>query len=264
MARITQELLYSPNALREFFEKEQPDYIFHCGTYGNMANQKDISMTIFSNIVGTFNMLKESKDIPYKAFINFGSSSEYGKKESPMSEQDILIPDTFYGASKASATLLARAFAKQFRLPIVTVRPFSVYGPHEADFRFIPTIIRGIVKNESFQLDEKAVHDWIYADDFIEAVLLLMDKASSVTEGVVNIGTGRMHTNKEVCELLKRITGKQYLSIPIAGMRQDDSSVWIANNSYLTNLGWYPRTMLTEGLTKTWEWYKEKYERDKN
>jgi nucleoside-diphosphate-sugar epimerase len=259
VSRITQELLYSPSELKAFFLREQPDYIYHLAAYGNMAKQTDIPMTVMANLIGSFNMLKESIDIPYKAFINFGSSSEYGVKEEPMSELDVLQPDTFYGASKGGATLLARAFAKQFVKPIVTIRPFSVYGPAEADFRFIPTVIRSILNNQSFTLDEKAVHDWIYVDDFIEAVMLIAEKASNITNGIVNVGTGRMHTNKEVCELLKKISGKAYLATSLQGMRKNDSSVWMANNSYLTGLGWYPKTMLQEGLTKTWEYYKEKY-----
>lgn len=231
--------------------------IFHCASYGNMSHQKDIPMTVMANLIGTFNMLKESIDIPYRSFIHFGSSSEYGMRESPMSELDRPNTTTFYGASKVGATYLARAFAKQFDKPIVTVRPFSVFGPGEADFRFIPTVIRSIIKDESFQLDGKANHDWVYIQDFIDAVFLVANRA--VSDGIVNIGTGRMHTNKEICELLKKISGKQYLAVPMEGMREDDSSMWLANNKYLTGLGWFPKHMLQEGLQKTWEYYKEKY-----
>lgn len=258
VVRIKQELLYSPADLREFIEEEQPDYIYHLAAYGNMAQHSDVSMIVFSNIIGTFNLLKESLRVPYKAFINFGSSSEYGKKDSAMNERDALEPQTFYGASKASATLLAKAFAVQHEKPIITVRPFSVYGPGEAPFRFIPTIIRNMISKKTFPLDEKAVHDWIYIDDFIAGLFTAQQNLTKISEKVVNIGSGRMHTNKEICIMLKKIVGVPYLATPFEGMRKHDSHTWLADTSSLNRFGWYPKYMLQEGLLKTYEYYKTK------
>ncbi len=259
--RVTQELLYSPVELNKFFNKVKPDYIFHLAAYGNMSHQKDVSMTVFANIIGIFNMLKESAGVPYKAFINFGSSSEYGRKPRPMNEQDRLDPETFYGASKAGGTLLAHAFAKQHNLPVVTVRPFSVYGENEADFRFIPTVIRSMLSRSAFPLDESATHDWVYIQDFIEGTLAVAENVHKFPEGIVNIGSGRAHTNKEVCEMLKKISGLQYLATPLPNMRANDSEVWVSDNSLISQrVGFYPKFMLGEGLSKTYEYYKKRYQ----
>ena len=61
-----------------------------------------------------------------------------------MTENDKCETDTFYGASKVAQTYLATAYAKEFKKNIKIVRPSSIYGPGEANFRFIPTIINSI------------------------------------------------------------------------------------------------------------------------
>lgn len=246
--------------LRILFQTEKPDYIYHLAAYGNMSHQKDIAMTVMANIIGTFNMLNESKELDYKAFIQFGSSSEYGKKNQAMAETDVLQPTTFYGASKAGATHLARAFALQYQKPIITVRPFSVYGEEEADFRFIPTICRSLILDQSFNLDEYGNHDWIYISDFIDGLFTIQEKVNYYKGEVINIGTGRMHTNKEIVQTLEKIAGKKALAVPMNNQRPNDSEVWMADITRLTKVfGWYPKVMLQEGLQKTYEFYKQKY-----
>jgi len=257
--RVTQELLYSPIELKQFFDKEKPDLIVHLASYGNMNYQKDPEQIVLSNLIGSFNMMKASLDVNYQAFVQVGSSSEYGKKAKAMNERDLLLPETFYGASKAGATHLAYAFAKQYDKPIVTVRPFSVYGAGEADFRFIPLVIKHMLEAKTFQCHFEANHDWIYIDDFIEGLLLAAEKVRAIPTRVINIGTGRMHSNKEICEMLKRISGIQYLANPFPGERPNDSEVWMSDNSLISSLGFYPKHMLKEGLEKTFNWYKQKY-----
>ncbi len=256
IGKITQELLYSPKDLQEFFDKEQPDYIYHLAAYGNMATHSDVSQIVFSNIIGTYNMLIASSDIDYKAFIFTSSSSVYGRKSKPMSEEDVVHPETFYAASKMSAEHLCSAFAKQNKKPVMNARLFSVYGEGEADFRFIPTVIKSMREKKPFPLDEQATHDWIHISDVVDALLLIAEKAKNLNDKTINIGTGRSHTNKEICEMVKKISGIQYLATPMTGMRKNDSEVWVADNSYLKRLGWYPHIMLQEGLQKCWEYYR--------
>jgi len=259
---IPRDLLYSVLELNAFFTNEQPDYIFHLAAYGNMAGQKDISTTFSANLSCGFNMLKESVDIPYRAFINFGTSSEYGRKSQAMSEADVLAPETFYAATKAGLTHLAGAFARQFRKPIFTVRPFSVYGPAEAEFRFIPTVVRCMLTGKSFPLDEHANHDWVYVDDFVEGVLLIIENAHRLSDDyrVINVGSGHMYSNKEVCETLKQIAGRDYLAMPISGLRANDSQVWKSDNRLISSLGFSTRYTLAQGLARTFEYYGKKYE----
>ena len=260
---IPRVILGQINQLTAFFEEEKPDYIFHLAAYGNMSNQKDEQAIFEANVIGTWNMLQASKHIPYKVFVNVGSSSEYGRKSQPMSEIDVPETDTFYGASKIAGTYLARAFARQYNKPIVTVRPFSVYGPKEADFRFIPTMINCIENKKVFHVDPHGVHDWIYIDDLINGMLFLVESGFIKGE-IYNIGTGLQTRNIDVLALMVAITGKIVETLRDDFMRLHDSFTWRADVTKMGLLGWKPKISLREGLTKTYEWYRKQRTQEKN
>src|SRR3990167_11074036 len=75
---------FDPLVLEVTLKKLNPEFIFHLSAYGNHASQTDTDQIIATNIIKTYLFLKATKDIPYKAFINFGSSSEYGQKNRSM------------------------------------------------------------------------------------------------------------------------------------------------------------------------------------
>lgn len=259
---IAHEDLEWTTILKEVFKDITPDYIIHLAAYGNHANQPDTPRQfLYSNIIGTFNLLEATVDVPYKGFINIGSSSEYGKKDSTMRESDVPETDTFYGASKVATVYLSRAFAKKYNKPIVTVRPFSVYGPGEAEFRFIPTIIKNLLNNTEMKVDPSGYHDWIYIDDFISGLVAVMANAEELKGEIVNIGTGKQYSNGDVVATLEMISGRNLKHSEVNGMRTQDSHVWRANTNKLKLLGWRPETSLLDGLIKTYQRYKDAYDK---
>src|SRR5260221_657563 len=175
-----------------------PDYIFHLASYGNHSTQKDDTQAIMANYFSTYNLLKATEFYDYKAFINIATSSMYGQSDKPMSETDQFKPDTFYSATKTGGLYLAHTYAKQYNKPIVSAIPFSVYGEGEADFRFIPTVCRSLIKDEPMELDLYANHDWIYVKDFIKGLFTLVENVDNLGGTWVNIGTGIMWTNAEI------------------------------------------------------------------
>ena len=105
----------------------------------------------------------------------------------------------------------------------------------------------------TFNLDEYGSHDWIYISDFIDGLFLVQEKVNQLKGKIVNIGTGRMHTNKEIVTLLEQISGKKALAIPLPNQRPNDSEVWMADMTLLNSLGFYPKVMLKEGLKRVYE-----------
>jgi nucleoside-diphosphate-sugar epimerase len=245
---VPRALLYKPVELKTFIHKHHPSFILHFASYGNKYDQQEDIKIINANIVTTVNLLYATKNTPYLGFIHCGSSSEYGTKMKPMKETDSLDTDTFYGASKASASLICRAFAKKYDKPVVTVRPFSVYGKDDDSNKFIQTAIR------AFELDERmelapGVHDWIEVSDFVQGVLTVMLHAKELQGKAVNIGTGEQTSNHGVISLLKDIYGKPGNIKHVGRMREYDTSVsWVADNELLSSFGWYPRFNLENGL----------------
>lgn len=211
------------------------------------------------NIQGTFNLLLASKDINYDIFINTGSSSEYGLKSKPMKENDLLEPVSFYAATKASATLLCQVFAKEFKKPIVTFRPFSVYGPYEEKSRFMPTIVKALIKGKSINLTPgKQRRDFIYIDDVVDIYIKAMRTRKNLAGQILNIGTGKQYSNDETVKILFKAVG-QKVSVKKGAFpkRLWDTPYWVADISKTTKLlKWKPRFGLKEGLRKTYFWAK--------
>ena len=118
-----------------------------------------------------------------------------------------------------------------------------------------------MLAGKSFPLDEHANHDWTFIDDMVSAVLLVMDQAPKLgaQHGVLNVGTGRMHSNREVCETLKQISGRNYAATPLPGLRRNDSAVWMCDNRLISSIGFKPRFTLAEGLRQTYDYFQKKY-----
>lgn len=257
------DILYDQNKLKEQIDIVSPTHIFNLAAYGNHRQQDDDDTTITANYMLTYFLLRNSLQAPYSLFVQFGSSSEYGVKANPMSEHDRLCPTTIYGATKAASSLLSLAFEKKYNKPIVVVRPFSVYGEGEADFRFIPTVIRSLINGDEMVVDKEANHDWIYIDDFIDGIMTVIDmqeKEKTVSGTIVNIGTGKQTKNKDIIKTLENISTKRLLYKESTNLRVGDSSNWVADISFLKYLGWKENTGLVKGLKRTYKYYKKIYE----
>ncbi len=256
--------LLDKDSLQKVVHKINPSIIVHLATYSAYRDQTAALDMIKTNIEGTLNLLMSSKNIDYDIFINTGSSSEYGIKEKPMSENDILEPISFYAATKASATLLCQVFAKEHKKPIVTLRPFSVYGPNEEEKRFIPTIIKAIIENKQIKLTSgKQRRDFIYIQDVVDIYIKTLSLGNKLSGQVLNMGTGIEYTNDEVVQTLFKVTGKKVkIEKGAFPKRLWDTAHWIADISKTKKLlKWKPKFTLEKGLKKTYEWKVNEYEK---
>jgi nucleoside-diphosphate-sugar epimerase len=214
---IGRALLDGRNSLKTLFEVHKPDYIVHLAAYGNHYNQKGNSEIVRANIIYLANLLITAGKIPV---YNFSSSSVTLKEKTP------------YSVTKLCGEQIASLFPNA-----VNIRPYSVYGPGEATFRFIPTVIRALNTGEQITLDEPATHDWIFLNDFIEAFL----------NGYTEIGTGVTHTNIAVVKILEEISGKK-LNYKPGKLRSYDNENWVCKDGV-------PHMDIREGLKKTYLHY---------
>lgn len=236
----------------------RPKFIFHCATYGSYPFQKEENEIIETNILGTINLLRALSDIDYRCFVNTGSSSEYGIKSKPMSEEDLLEPISTYGVSKAATTLFCQAMAKREKRPIVTLRLFSPYGPYEEATRLIPTVIISCLRNENPRLSSPhGMRDFNFVEDIVDAYLKVIETPNIAGE-IFNIGCGEQHSVGEVVDTIIKLSGRKVK--PIWGSvspRPNEPSIWQADISKAKELlGWHPRYSLREGLSKTIEWFE--------
>ena len=108
----------------------QPEWIFHLAAYGAYASQVDARRMVRTNVLGTSNLVNAALRVGFEAFVNTGSSSEYGLKDHGPSETEAIEPNSYYAVTKASATMQCQSIARRRRAPIRTLRLYSVYGPY--------------------------------------------------------------------------------------------------------------------------------------
>lgn len=244
--------------LKKTMTKVMPDYIIHLAAYGAYHYQNELKKIIEVNVEGTRNLLEASKDVPYRCFINTGSSSEYGFKDKPMKENDFCDPVSYYAACKLANTSICKVFAQLNNKPIVNFRLFSVYGPYEEPARFVPTITKALINKDVIKLTPgNQRRDFIYVDDVSDAYLKALSLGKKIQGEIFNIGTGKEYTNDEVVKQLFASTSSETIvekgSYP---KRTWDTSHWRADISHTQKtLKWKPMRSLEEGLKKNISWF---------
>jgi nucleoside-diphosphate-sugar epimerase len=239
--------------------KIKPKTIFHLAAYGAYSSQKEVDRIKAVILDGTINLLTACETIGFESFINTGSSSEYGFKQKPMKETDVLEPNSHYAVFKAAATNFCQYEAISKKLPIITLRPFSVYGPYEEPTRLVPTLITKFLKNDCPPLvAPETARDYIYVDDVID-LYLLAAKNSQLGGEVLNMGTGEQITLKQIVDTAIELTGAKVE--PQWGTMEQriwDQNIWQADISKVKSMtGWQPKHDLTSGLSKTITWLKD-------
>jgi len=238
--------------------KINPHIIIHLAAYGSAPTQRNEDKILQTNIIGTFNLLNACLDINFDIFINTGTSTEYGIVNSKINENVYPKPLSLYGASKVSATILCELFARAYKKKIITIRPFSVYGPYEEKIRFIPTIIRSLIEQKEIQLTKETIRrDFIYIDDLINAYINAINYQSYIKHSIYNIGSGVEHTNKQVVQTLFKVTNlKSKLKIGAFAKRKWDTTHCVSDISLAKkDLKWQPINSLDQGLLKTYNWF---------
>lgn len=248
------------SSLKKALSIANPDYIIHLAAYGAYHYQTEPEKIIEVNVGGTKNLLEASKNIPYKCFINTGTSSEYGFKDKSMKEDDYCDPVSYYAVSKLAGTHLCKVFACLNNKPITTFRLFSVYGPYEEPTRFIPTIIKALIKKESIKLTSgNQRRDFIYVDDVSDAYMRALALGKKIQGEIFNIGTGHEYTNDEVVKMLFRSTeSKTRIQKGAYPKRMWDAPHWRADISHARKiLKWHPHYSLDKGLKKNYSWFQK-------
>jgi len=227
--------------------KDFHSFVFLSG-YGNHYQQKDFEETYTSNMYHLFTTLRKIRDRKFKTFIHISTSS-------------VTLPQqTVYSATKLAGEILVDAFAKEFKLPAFSVRPYSIFGEGEADSRFIPTIIRNHVEGVKSKLDPEPVHDWVYVKDFADAILYLI-KSKEKPTAPVSVGYGLGRKNSWVYANIEDIMKKSHAYDTIKGMRSYDNQLWFKQGvDGLDLIGWAPKIGFEEGLKRTVKFYTEKYD----
>lgn len=234
----------------------KPQWIFHLAAQGAYSWQRDPHSILKTNVLGTANLLDACLRIGFEAFVNTGSSSEYGLKDHPPREDEALEPNSTYAVAKAAATMYCAQAAHASGAPISTLRLYSVYGPWEEPQRFIPQLVaRGLEGRLPPLASPDTARDYVYVSDVCDAYFSVA-RGVPVPGAVYNVGTGVQTTLRQAVELARRVLGitvqPLWKSMPDRGW---DTGTWVGDSSRLKErLGWRPAIDLEHGLKLTADW----------
>jgi len=181
--------------------------------------------------------------------IQIGSSSEYGPTDYSTAEDELLKPVDYYQGTKGAATLMCQGWARHFSLPIWIVRPYSVYGPGEREHRLFPRLYRAFTKNEPMTLYQ-GHHDFIYINDFVRGIDLVLQEWDLAPGEIVNFGSGFQTSNFDLLDLWIKVTGNKEAPVAkVAEMRKAfENTVWICDIAKSFKLGFDCEYNLETGI----------------
>jgi nucleoside-diphosphate-sugar epimerase len=238
----------------------RPEWVFHLAAYGAYPVQTDLARMVDTNLRGTIHLVQACLASGFEAFVNTGSSSEYGFKDHAPAETEWLEPNSDYAVTKAAATLYCRHTAISRDVPLRTLRLYSVYGPWEEPIRLVPTLVLSGLDGELPPLAHPdSARDYLYADDASEAYVLAASRPDQPAGAVYNVGTGVQTSLREAVDVARRLLG--IAPAPVWGSmapRRWDTAVWVADSRAIrAALGWAPRHDFADGFGRTIQWFRE-------
>lgn len=236
-----------------------PEWVFHLAAHGAYSWQTDSTQVMRTNVMGSTHLIDAAISHGIGAFIQAGSSSEYGLKDSPPAETDPLEPATPYAVAKAAATLYAKARSIADDCHICTLRLYSAYGPWEEPNRLIPTLLSEAMRGGLPALvDPDTARDFVYVEDVCEAFIVAAEEVTLPRGSIFNIGSGRQTTIRDLVEVVEQLFPLEVE--PEWGSyapRVWDTNVWVSDSSHAARLlGWVARTPLSAGLSESAAWLR--------
>ena len=255
--------------IRDFITCQQAcdgiDYILHQAALCSVPRSiNDPRTTNDVNITGTLNVMIAARDNKVKKFIYASSSSVYGDEPNlPKIEDKIGKSLSPYAITKKVNELYARNFYELYKLPVLGLRYFNIFGKKQdcnsAYAAAIPIFIKKLLNKEAPTINGngKQSRDFTYIENVIEANLKACLADGEALGEVFNIACGgRVHLNElywKICKLLKVDIQPIYGPERPGDIKHSNADISKAENI----LRYYPEYDVDRGLEKVIEWYKE-------
>lgn len=276
--------LYVGNLLdRDFvskvFSENKFDAVIHFAGFISMGESMENPYAYFqNNVFASLNVMEEMVRTKTDRLIFSSTAGVYGNPvKLPISEDHQKNPENPYGESKLMVEKLMHWYQIAHDLNSVALRYFNASGAsldgkygenHNPESHIIPNIVNSVINGQSFRLfgtdyktkDGTCVRDYIHVLDLVEAHVLAIEKLSG-NKGtfVYNVGTGNGYSNREVIEMVKKVSGKD-IQVEESARRQGDADTLIADASKIkAEFGFNPKYSDLETIVKTaWEWHKKR------
>ncbi len=210
------------------------------------------------NVLATQRLLERYKDSNVERVVVASSSSIYGDAERmPTGEGDLPRPFSPYGVTKLAAEHLAVLYARNFGVPAVALRYFTVYGPRQRPDMGFHRFIAALLSQRMITVygDGEQTRDFTFIADAVEANLAAAERGASGR--AYNIGGGSRVSVNHVLETLGRVAGTRADIVREAPQPGDPRDTGADIARARTELSWSPRVTLEDGLARQFAWQKE-------
>ena len=238
------------------------EYIFHLAAQPLVdvayANPKQ---TLYSNILGTINILESARLFPHvRAVIVASSDKAYGKlSKDQYVEDDALAGDHPYEVSKSAADLISHSYFKTYKVPVVTTRFGNIYGEGDLNYsRIIPGVLTSIINNETLELrsNGKFVRDYLYVKDVVEGYILLASKINKVRGEAFNFGSSEKLSVLALMQKVEKLLSMK-IKYKILDTAKNEIPYQHLDSTKVESVGWKQQHTIHSTISQIYEWYRE-------
>lgn len=244
--------------VNELISGEKPDTIVHFAAETHVDRSIHESLDfVQTNVIGTRVLLEAAKEHKVGRFVFISTDEVYGEiEEGRFTEDSPFLPNSPYAASKAAGDLLARAYFKTYKLPVLITRSSNNYGPYQHPEKLMPLFITNLLEEKKVPLygDGLNIRDWIYVLDNCQGIDTVLHNGK---EGeAYNIGGDNEKTNKEITDIILREMDKDESYIEYVKDRLGHDRRYALDSTKIKKLGWKPKYSFEMAIKETIKWYK--------
>lgn len=237
-------------------EFPEVDYVFHLAAQAGVRASwgKSFDIYIKDNIEATQRILEFYKERSIKKLVYASSSSVYGDVQLPMREDSPLRPLSPYGVTKLAGENLCYLYWKNYDIPMISLRYFTVYGPRQRPDMAIHKFINAILNKREITIydDGTQMRDFTYVSDVVEANLAAAEK--SIVGRVFNIGGSSEISVNMLIEKISHIVGMDAIVRHEEKQKGDARFTRADVSSAKKYLNWTAKVDLDSGLEKYLDW----------
>ena len=255
--------------VERFFKVNEPEYVYLAAAKvgGIGANAYYPGHFIYDNLMIQTNVIHAARKFGVKKLLFLGSSCIYPKfAEQPITEDQLLgghlePSNDSYAIAKIAGIKMCQAYRKQYGFNAISLMPTNLYGPNDNYDLDSSHVLAAMIRKFHEAKDKvtlwgdgSAMREFLYVDDLAEAAFKCMVNYDS--EEIINVGTGKDITIKELAETIADVVGfKGEIIWDIS--KPNGTPRKVLNIDKIKSLGWKPKVGLREGIEKTYELYKE-------
>lgn len=228
-----------------------------------------------NNILGGVHLLEYMNKRNISSIVFSSTCAIYGTPDKvPVSEEESKKPESVYGESKLAFERVLYWYDRIYNIKHINLRYFNACGAsldgslgelHDPETHIIPIAIQSAITNTPFPLfgtdyetsDGTCIRDYIHVEDLASAHMLAFEQLEKTKESnFFNLGTGNGYSNKQIIDMVKKVSGKDF-PVEVKPRRPGDPSIIYADNTKAkTILGWNPEHSDLETIIQTaWKFH---------